>query len=452
MPGLRNLRLSLAHARDRCEGLFFRLACVWLGIPTGGPRAQRLAKTGLREWRLAWWPLFQLERYRDVWRYVLLIEWFVKKGGPKRSAEVEKTREWNRVLVIKLGHFGDTLQAVPLLRALKQSRPGCQVDLLVGPWTVNLVQRIPYIDNIHVYAPHLRHLHRGDDSQCLGLREELKWVRKLQEQKYDLAIVSYTTGLVDLYLLSAIRPAFWLGPNPECALYGDVGQQCVAPFQKGIYEAERLVQLGKLLGIETMDTRLEFPIKDEEEVRAVNLLRMHGMTSGDAWVVICPGAGWPGKQWSTERFAQVADQLIEQMGVRVLICGAPSEGSLATSVRDAMKHDAVNLAGQTGWGELAVLIRDARLFIGNDSGPMHLAAVYEAPCVVLFGPTPDIQWAPRHAGVRVIRHVETCPDCWYWHPDRDCVHDRACMQKITVAEVCAAAMALLEPSRHKESL
>jgi lipopolysaccharide heptosyltransferase II len=440
------LKDRIRRLRDFLEAFLFRFICSCLGLWSGSARQREIARNGLRALRMAWWPLFALERYRDLWRYLLLIEGFVKGNEPKHPAKLQKVDDWRRVLVIKLGHFGDTLQTIPLLRAMKQSRPGCRIDMLIGPWTVDLVQRIPYVDNIQVYVPHFHYLHRGDVSRCLGFRDEMKWAQALRNEKYDLAIVSYTTGLVELSILSAIRPSCWLGPSPECALYVDIGAQCEAPFQKEIYEADRLLQLCGYLGIPSTDSRLEFPIRTEEESKARELLKRSGISPADAWVVICPGAGWPGKQWPAERFAAVADLLIEETHAHVLICGSRAEEALCRSVAEGMRHQAVNLAGQTGWGELAALIRDARLFIGNDSGPMHLAAVFETPCVVLFGPTPELQWAPRHRSARVIRHVESCPDCWYWHPKCNCAHDRACMKKISVAEVRAASMALLETS------
>ena len=139
-----------------------------------------------------------------------------------------------------------------------------------------------------------------------------------------------------------------------------------------------------------------------------------------------------------DRFARIADRLVEQMGVRVLIGGAAGEREMGEEMARKMSQVPVNLMGMTSWGVLAALIRDASLFVGCDSGPMHLAAVYETPCVCLFGPTRPEEWAPRGQYARIIRNVQSCPDCWPWHPRRDCVHGRACMKAIEVDEVWQA--------------
>jgi len=443
------LRHGLSHARDWFEGLFFRIACAWLGIPSDCPRFPRLAKTGLRDWRQGWWTLFQLERWRDLLRYALLIE--ACDAHPEGRADGTRNRvpeDARNILVISLGHFGDMLHLVPLLKEIKQTRPDIVLDVLVGPWGKDMISRVPYVDNVLVYAPHVYHYHRGNTSACLSFKDERRWVCALRERNYDaVMLTSITPHYVELLLLSAAAPRSWIGPEPTCDLYKDLGCRVDAPYERGLYEAERLLRLSRFFGNEPAGARLEFWPREEEEISAVAMLAEAGIETGDPYAIICPGAGWPGKKWPEKRLAELGDRLVSERDMGVLLVGSPGEFALCESVQNAMTKPAANLAGRTSWGSLAALIRGAQLFVGNDSGPMHLAAVYETPSVVFFGPTPPAHWAPRHATARTLRAVDSCPDCMPWHPGKDCVHGRSCMRKIEVSDAWNAVGDVLDAQK-----
>jgi ADP-heptose:LPS heptosyltransferase len=438
MP-LRSLARTL---RNRLEGLFFRLWCVFNRVPIDNARRRLMCRQGLKHLREAYWTLFVLEKYRTLWRYVLLIEWFATRDRRDVSVSIQE-RKPQRILFIRLSHFGDLLHLVPLLRSVRKASPDSELDLLVGPWGRDVAERIPYIDHVLTYAPRLYHLNRGNTGECLSWRQEKEFGRQLAERKYDVVVATHGAGLVELALIHAAQANQWLGPPAEYNDLQPFARQVIAPFEKDLYEATRMVRLGRYLGCELDDDTLEFWIAPEEEAQARVLLEQCEATAS-GWVVICPGAGWPGKQWPLDRYAQIADCVIEKTGLKVLIAGAASERSMGQQMASLMSQPSVNVMGQTSWGVLAALIRDARLFIGGDSGPMHLTAVYGTPCVCLFGPTKPEQWAPRGPHARIIRNVQSCPDCWPWHPGRDCVHDRACMKAIEVAEVWEAICERLE--------
>ena len=435
------LRQLARGLRDRLEGLFFRLWCLFNRVPVDNPRRQKLCRHGLRHVRKAHWTLSVLESYRTLWRYVLLAEWFAARDSTK---VVSRAREPDsqRILFIRLSHFGDTLHLIPLLRGLRTAFPQCTLDLLVGSHTEDLARRIPYLDRVHVYSPHLFHLHRGDARRCLSLKQERALGHALAQQAYDIAVATYGVGPVELFLIQAAGAAHWVGPVSKYNMSEPFGRQICVPFEAQLYEATRMTRLGQYLGCALEDERLEFWITPEEEAEAHAWRQRSGVgTAG--YVILCPAAGWPGKQWPLDRFAAIADRLIDQFGVTVFIGGAAHEREAGERLGQHMAHAPVNLMGQTSWGVLAALIRDARLFIGGDSGPMHLTPVYNTPCIALFGPTKPEQWAPRGAHARVIRNVASCPDCWPWHPGRDCVHQRACMHAISIEQVWSACKELV---------
>ena len=137
-----------------------------------------------------------------------------------------------------------------------------------------------------------------------------------------------------------------------------------------------------------------------------------------------------------DRFANLADRLIDGLGADVLIFGSPAERPLAEAVARAMEHTPVLVAGKTTLREFMALMAKCRLVITNDSGPMHLAAALGLPLVAVFGSTDERATGPLGPTARIIkRHVE-CSPCGL----RQCPIDFRCMTRISVDEVYTAAL------------
>jgi ADP-heptose:LPS heptosyltransferase len=391
---------------------------------------------GLRPLRTTWWAQYEHEQAWHFYRYFLMIELnCVLNPALSRSGQP-------RVLVVKLGHFGDTLHLAPMLRALHAARPAWSIDLLVGPWCAGLARRFPEVDEVHTFTPRLFHLNRGGKGAG-SWWGEWRALRALAARRYALVINTFTTEFLDLAILSAVRPEQWIGPAIPSPLFIPFGRQVVVPFDAGQYDATRLLGQLQAIGITSSDDRLTYPLEDGDEQRAAALRAGSAIVS--PYAIICPGSGWSGKNWPPASFAALIERLRERFGLLPVLCGGPDEAELGRQVAAACRQPPVNLAGKTGWPELAVLIRDAALFVGNDSGPLHLAAAFATPCVAFFGPTSPGKWGPRGARQRVLRSVDSCPGCLYWHPGAACVRDGYCMNMISVADAEAAVAAVLDP-------
>lgn len=166
-------------------------------------------------------------------------------------------------------------------------------------------------------------------------------------------------------------------------------------------------------------------------------------------VVIHPGSGGyaPARRWDAASFAAVADALHAERGAQIVLVGGPGDG--AAAVQAAMQAEALDLSGQTTLPELAALLAGADLFIGADSGVMHLAAAAGAPVVAIFGPSSHTAWAPWAPGGRaaVVRSGVACSPCSYVGHSiglREGCPARTCMRLVTPAQVLDAARALLD--------
>jgi lipopolysaccharide heptosyltransferase II len=154
---------------------------------------------------------------------------------------------------------------------------------------------------------------------------------------------------------------------------------------------------------------------------------------------MCPGARSHIKRWSGERFAAVADRLVEELSVEIVVTGEPDEAPLVEDVLKAMRHRAHNGVGQTTIQQLAALMQRARLVITNDSASLHLACAVEVPVLALFGPTDPRKYGPTGPHDRVIQRRLFCTPC----EEALCRFNHECMRFISVEEVFETAKEML---------
>jgi ADP-heptose:LPS heptosyltransferase len=172
-------------------------------------------------------------------------------------------------------------------------------------------------------------------------------------------------------------------------------------------------------------------------------LSQDGINKSDRLIAIHPGASCPSKIWPNERFAQVADKLIDRYGVKALIIAGPKDIALAQNVMQRMRHPAVNLAGKVSLSQLASALKRCQLFISNDSGPVHIASSVGVPVISIFGRNQKglspKRWGPVGEKDKVIHKEVGCIECLA----HNCKKDFACLKAITVDEVLKVADSIL---------
>jgi heptosyltransferase-2 len=158
-------------------------------------------------------------------------------------------------------------------------------------------------------------------------------------------------------------------------------------------------------------------------------------------IALCPGSiNSRAKRWPAERFAQLADRLIEERNANLLLIGSREEMGVAKEVRAHMKHQPIDLIGNTDLAEAVAMVSVADLVVSNDTGPAHIASALGRPTLVIFGPTNPLTTRPYAATAEVIRQPPDCAPCML----RDCPIDHRCMTAISADEVFAKASKLLE--------
>jgi heptosyltransferase-1 len=205
---------------------------------------------------------------------------------------------------------------------------------------------------------------------------------------------------------------------------------------RGAHIIEQNLSLASAMAhCELSPPRVELPYDDMAERARQKQLNAHGIRD---YVIVNPGAGWGAKQWPAERYGQVAKRLMQETGLKSLINFGPGEEQLAHAAEAASDGAAQGFSGSLS--ELIALTRGARLFIGGDTGPMHLAAALRVPVVGIFGPTNPARNGPYGTRSVVLRSPSS-PTTHARHRDPD-----EGMLEIGAEDVIAAALRLLKDS------
>jgi ADP-heptose:LPS heptosyltransferase len=304
-----------------------------------------------------------------------------------------------RVLVIRLGAFGDFVQSFGPFAAIRAAHPGAEITLLTTAPFAALAAAAPWFDRVEIDArPAWWNL-----SGLLRLRRQLRG--------FDLVYDLQTSGRSSRYFRLAGRPR-WSGIAAGCALPHD------NPDRDRMHTRERQREQLERAGITV------FPPPD------VSWLPPAPADLPRRFAMLVPGAAAhrPGKRWPAERYALLARMLWDK-GVTPVVVGAKGEADIGEMIA-MICPAAVDLTGRTALGELYAIAARAALVVGNDTGPMHLAALSGAPCLVLFGPESDpALTAPRGPDGERLAVLRT--------PD---------LAELPVDEVFARAAALLRPS------
>jgi lipopolysaccharide heptosyltransferase I len=289
-----------------------------------------------------------------------------------------------RVLIVRLSAVGDCVQTMPLACAVRQHWPAAHITWIVEKGSAPLVEAHEAVDRVVVLPKRF--------ATSLGL---LGWLRReMRRDPIDVALDPQgltKSGLV-AWLSGAKRRIGFARPvsreiNPWL--------QSELVTSRAEHRVERYLELLRPLGIERPSVRFGLSIPVAAEDTATEWINRQGL--GGGFVALNPGAGWDSKRWPIERYAEVARHLGLHGARSVVTWGGEKERAWADAIA-AQSEGAAILAPDTSLLELAALLRRARLVVGSDTGPLHLAAAVGTPCVALFGASSAAACGPYGPG------------------------------------------------------
>jgi len=332
------------------------------------------------------------------------------------------------ILVIKLRYIGDVLLATPVLRTLRDRFPPARLTMAVNEGTEDVLKWNPDLDEVLVVA-------RG------GLVQQIRFLGEVRRRRFD-CVIDLTDGDRSAMLSRLSGAPVRIGFNEERRWRGLLYTSVAQTRSDAIHRMERDLEAVRILGIEPKVSPLVLHTSHQDEEDAARLLGEAGLgaDSPRPLVMFHPGARYWFKAWPAERFATLADRLTDAYGCRVLVGGDANDREVAHAIHARARSAPALLAGHTTLLQFAAVLKRCALFVGNDNGPMHMAAALGTPVVGLFGPSDPSVWGPRGRKVEVLYKGLDCRRCF--HPT--CTRgDQNCMRLITVDEVFTAAGCLL---------
>jgi heptosyltransferase-3 len=321
-----------------------------------------------------------------------------------------------RALIIKLRHHGDVLLASPVLSALKEAAPQCEIDALVFADTAAMLAGHPALAQVHTLDRNAKKL--GMSKQVTGEWDAF-W--KLRARHYDIVIhlTDHPRGAWLARFLGArwsvapqrAKPAKWWKKS-FTHLYRTVGGGRRHTVDTHLDALRRIgmrpsLEARKLCLVPGADAQARVDARLAElDVAAGRFIHFH------------PASRWFFKCWPVEQCAALLGALAAR-GEQIVLTAAPDErekqmvDAILALLEPALRARAINLAGQFSLKELAALTSRARIFIGVDSAPMHIAAAVGTPCVALFGPSGDKEWGPWMVPSEIVTSNHSCRPCGF---------------------------------------
>ena len=337
--------------------------------------------------------------------------------------------QWEKVLVLQTSFLGDTVLSLPLVSEIKRRFPQAKLSLLCSPQGRDLLRDHPDIDEIIVDDK------KGADQGWRGLWRK---AGSLRQMAFSAALSPHKSLRSALLLFFAAIP-YRVGFRQSKGWF---------LFHRRVtrdlarHDVDRNLSVLRVFGIqpEACDRDLRLPVKHSTEEAVAQLLRSLGVSPEKLTVGINPGSVWPTKRWSPEGFARVIDLIKKKYDCEVLLFGGSEDAEIVSRVQELCGGAAVNLAGKLSLHELPAAVSLCKVFITNDSGPMHVAVARDVPTVAIFcATTPSLGFYPYSRHAVVLEKNLSCRPCSS-HGGRRCpLGTEDCIRLIQPEQVLKAA-------------
>jgi heptosyltransferase-2 len=397
----------------------------------------------------------KLLRYRH---YIVgfLVTLLIRFPDFKKTKETLASQVIKKVLIImNVNGIGDFVLISTFLREIRAFFSECEIVLVVCASTYPLAERCPYIDRVVVFdygrgTPLFRHFRHAWRAFFFA-RHELRHIG------FDIAIVprwdvdSYGAGALAYFSGARWRVAFSEHVNSAKALINytfDSLSTHVIDGKKVCHEVERSFEVLRFLGANIRDPRLELWTDESDECFAQDTLDRHQVERNRVLVAIAPGAAEAKRRWPGSRFAELASRIQAQLNAVILLLGDGRDRAIGDQMVETLGRDIVDLIAHTTLRQTVALLRRSTIFIGNCSGPLHLAAAAGVPVVEISchprGGSESHANSPTRFGPWLVPHVVLQPDCPTSPCTQACGADAPhCILNVSVDRATKAAFDLL---------
>jgi heptosyltransferase I len=344
-----------------------------------------------------------------------------------KSSEMPHLHE---ILVVRLTSLGDVLMSLPAVKALKEGSPGARVSWLVEGSVAELLSCQDFVDHVVRFPRDLIMRSVKEGSGFKALSHLTGFVKKLRATNYD-ALIDFHGILKSALLDYAARTKKKIGFGKKFAKEGSwlAYDERVEGADAHLHKVERNMLLVRHLGIDGIVPQVELVAPPDAEKYVNNLLTEHSIRPPIIALFPFCSKGSAFKRWDLARYAELLRRMKESIPATVLILWGPGEEEEARQLRD-MSGAGVVLPANLGVAQLCAVLKRADMYVGGDTGVMHLAVFSGIPVVAIFGPTDPKVNAPYGPAHTIVRKDLPCSPC----RDKNC-KKRTCLTSITPEEV-----------------
>jgi len=360
------------------------------------------------------------------------------RRGKKFAPLSPRTVQPRRILVIRLDLIGDLVLSMTVVRALKRTYPGAQIDLLALPSSAQIVRDDPDLSSVITYDPNVWRRPKAL-AQGRNWRAALSVIRRLRGRRYDIAVSVFGNWAAMLAVASGAKRRVGFGRESYPGFMTDsVAGRHWQPGER-LHEVDYCLKLARAAGATvTPEDRIPRLFVAASARDELDMLLHEVGISNDKPLIACHVSSNNGqsKRWPVPYWATLIDHLVGERGAQVVLTGAPGDLPLIERVMSRMEQTAFNLAGKTSLAQLAALLQRADVLVSGDSGPMHIAAAVGTPLIAIHGPTDPAHSGPVSPLATILRSGIWCSPCYNAKGPADCrFYTTQCMKNILPARV-----------------
>ena len=334
-----------------------------------------------------------------------------------------------RIMIRATNWLGDAVMSLPALRAIRQAFSDAQISIVARPFILDLYRNQDLCDDLVPYdSKGVHRAWRGREGLAAELRSRRFDVALLLQNAFDAAWLAWRAGIPKRIGYARDGRSLLLTDALAVPQPGEI-----LPHEKFYY----LELLKRAAWIERYDDvqHISLHVPEADKHRALLTLLEAGSRPHAARIAVAAGASYgSAKCWPAGRFARSLDDFLQHVDADVILFGTPQEAAVSAAIAGDLRRSAVDLTGKTSLAELPALLSLCHVFLGNDSGAMHVAASVGLPVVAIFGPTDPLGTAPVTPTLSIVQQKPYCSPCFL----RRCPTDHRCMLAVTPAMVAEA--------------
>ncbi len=324
-----------------------------------------------------------------------------------------------KILITRTDRIGDVVLSTPVFKSIKKSFPSISISVLVREYTKDIVTDNPNVDEVIIYDP------EGEHRTIRGL---FKLAKEIEKRNFDTALILFLDFKVGLLTYLSKIPRR-IGPGTKLAQIFLTDRIKQHRSKVDEHETDYNLELSEILGAKPV-RQSEIYIPYEITKRVDNIFS----SLVTPIVGIHPGSGGSARNWKPERYAELADKIIDKTGAAIFVTGSPAEDELLDRLVSIIKGKAFKYISYGGLKELAAVIKRFNVLVGPSTGPIHIATAVGTPVVSIYCPIFVCQpkrWGPIGKNdIAIVPDVPFCERCVF----EDCEY-YDCMDKISVDTV-----------------